>query len=167
MTTDPLAFGLLNFDPEAALIEEARSLRRRLRETLGEARAREVWAEVGKPSRGRIPNKRKIDAAKLLAVFDKIAKLPETDGWKRETIARKLAEFAHENEPGKYGASVEAITKTITRALRARDKSDAELRARLAAARLPGLWRLGAAPLSEPPRGLLAGLLMEPDKKEG
>jgi hypothetical protein len=153
--------------PEASLTEQARGLRRRMREKLGEAKARQIWASVGKTPRGRIPDKPVYDVSPLIALFDAISKRPETEGWTREEIARSAAGFAHDEHPGRYGSTVAAITKHLTRELNARDERDVKQRANWAR------WCDGTGP-SGPGSGLpttpltpLAATLLGVDKKTG
>jgi hypothetical protein len=154
-------------DPEASLTEQARDLRQRMREELGEDKARRIWASVGKRPRGRIPGKHVYDVSRLIELSDTVSKLPETDGWKREQLVRSVAVLAHARYPGRYGATEDAIAQHLKRTLKQRDKRDAE---RLAAFER---WRsskrsffLGAT-MPTPPPTSLAALLLGADKKSG
>jgi hypothetical protein len=160
-------FNVPHLDPEASLTEQAHGLRRRMREELGEDKARQIWALVGKRPRGRIPGKHVYDVSRALELFDSISKLSETDGWSREQLVRSVAEFAYEKYPGRYGATRDGIAQHLKRALREREKRDAELQAKL------DTWRNGMGPSgpgssrSTTPLGPLAAALLEVDKKSG
>jgi hypothetical protein len=116
---------ILPFDHVASLTEQARELRQRMREQLGEARARRIWASVGATPRGRISGKPAYDVSRLIELFDSISKRPEMKGLTRGERARSVAEYAHAEHRGRYGASTAAITKRLTRELTDRDKQDA------------------------------------------
>jgi hypothetical protein len=158
-------FNIPQLDPEASLTEQARTLRQRMREELGEDKARRIWDLVGRKPRGRIPGKHVYDVSRAIELYDSISKRPDTEGWTREEIARSVAELAHAKYRGQYGSSVAAITKRITRELKERDKRDAELQAQM------NTWRSAMGPSgsasSRPtaPLGALAAALLGADKK--
>lgn len=153
---------------EQSFMAEARELRSRMRRDLGDAKARKLWVAAGKVLPGPIPGKRRYDYDFLMELFDNLAGHPDCAEWKRENIANLIAKHVHTETPGKYGASVAAITKGITRALDARTKAAAERRKEFE--RFFAQWPSAFAspfPPGSYPEGLLGPPADPPDKIGG
>lgn len=124
-------------DPEAHLRDVAVNLRREMARTLGEKRARDLWAEVGKVPRGKPPGEVMYrDESLILALYDAIENDKDFKIYGRGRIVREMAMYFHEKEPGQHGNSEMAIAKRVGRILKRRDAAPSGRAAALAQALL-------------------------------
>jgi hypothetical protein len=121
--------GLLDPDPGDDLRAEAVALWGKMVNSIGQTRALDIWRSVGKGNPGRIKGKKsKPEKIRiLLECFDLISGFAVFKNEKKQTIARFISNEAFHRRPGVYGASEDAVTKSIVKALNEREKHRAEI----------------------------------------
>lgn len=160
--------GLLNYNPEAQLLEEATALRLRMTSVIGEVKARALWLKAGKVRRGRIKGQKLYDLAALINLYGAIIASEKAAGKTREEVVRGIAEYAHATARLQFGATEGGIAASLKRALKERDERDAAMRAALAKIQPHGgLFNLGRQSMDTTRRNALARALMAPDTKSG
>jgi hypothetical protein len=121
---------LLDIDPVGELHAEAVALWKKMTNSIGQTRALEIWRSVGKGRPGRTKDKSsKPERLRvLLECFDIISEYDAFSGKPDKTIAGFISRETHRRRPGVYGASEDAITKAIVRALKKRDQQREEIK---------------------------------------